>query len=279
MKYEIYHGDNLTVLNTLQTTHPKKFSLISIDPPFNVGHKQTRKILELQEDVNGDRKGFGDKNYSVISESNTSSYNDSFDNYEQFLTERVEASLPLLTDNGSFFLHIGIDELHYVKVAMDKIFGRKNLVNQIIWSYEWGAKSKTKYSNKCDYILWYAKNPDDYIFNYNKIERIPYLAPDLVGEDKAKLGKTITNNWFISIEGTNSGYRKEYNYPTMKPMKLMRRLVTMHSQPDQWTLDFFAGSGSFGDASLELNRNTVAIDSNIDSINIIKKRFSKHETK
>jgi site-specific DNA-methyltransferase (adenine-specific) len=279
MTYEIHHGDNLNILKQLQTSYQNKISLIYIDPPFNTHKTQVRKVLQFKEDVTGDRKGFGDKTYSIISNENTSSYNDDFDNYEDFLIPRIKESLSLLADDGSIFLHIGVDEVHYAKVALDKLIGRNNFINQIVWASEWGAKSKSKYSNKCDYILWYAKNPKKYIFNYDEIDRVPYLAPDLAGDEKAKLGKTITNNWFISIEGTNSSYRKDFNYPTMKPMKLMRRIVSMHSKPGQNTLDFFAGSGSFGDASLELGRNTIAIDANQDAIDIIKKRFSKYDGK
>jgi site-specific DNA-methyltransferase (adenine-specific) len=277
MTFEIIEGDNLSVLKQLQQTHSKKFTLAYMDPPYNTGKTQVRDILELEEDKAGSRKsGFGGNAYSIVSKSTTSSFKDGFENYEEFLIPRIEAVLPLLSDNGSIFIHLGIDEIHYIKVALDKLIGRKNFISQIVWSFDYGAKSKSRYPNKADYILWYAKDPENYIFNYDEVDRIPYKAPDLVGPEKAAMGKKITNVWEMTIEGTNSSIRKNFNYPTMKPIRLLDRIVRVHSHPGDWVLDPFAGSGTTGEASLRLGRNATALDSNPDAIKIMNQRFSKY---
>jgi len=272
MAYEIFSGDNIEILPTL--TH--KYSLIVIDPPFNTGKKQVRKIIEVEENAAGDRIGFGEKRYSTVTSSDSASYQDKFESYEDFLMPRVKLAIDLLTDNGSIMIHLDQNESHYIKVAMDKLMGRDHYIQDIIWSYDYGAKSKKYYPKKFDTILWYVKNPKDYIFNYDLIDRIPYLAPDLVGPEKAAKGKVITSCWQMTIEPTNSNNRKQYNYPTMKPTRLLERIVKMHSRPGDWTLDFFAGSGVMGAVSLDMGRNTTAIDQNPASIEIIKRRFAKY---
>lgn len=162
-------------------------------------------------------------------------------------------------------------EVHYAKVWCDEIFGRTSFLNEIIWQYDFGARSKTKWSAKHDNILFYAKNPKKYIFNYDKMERVPYLAPGLCGKEKAAIGKTLTDVWWSTIVPTNG--KEKTGYPTQKPLKILSRIVNIHSNPGDNLLDFFAGSGSFGYAAVLADRNCVLIDSNTDAMQIMQKRF------
>lgn len=267
---EIFQGDNLKLLNQLKD---QSFDLIYVDPPFNTGRTQTRKILSTKKDENGDRIGYKGQKYktSVIG---SNSYADTFDDYLNFLIPRLEEAYRLLKPTGSFFLHLDYREVHYAKVALDQIFGRDSFINEIIWAYDYGARSNKKWSAKHDNILWYAKDPENYCFNFDEMERIPYMAPGLVGEEKAARGKTLTDTWWHTIVSPNG--KEKTGYPTQKPLGILNRIVKVHSKPGDKLLDFFAGSGSFGESGASLGRHVTLMDQNPEAINIIKTRLSKY---
>ncbi len=154
---------------------------------------------------------------------------------------------------------------------LDIIFGRENFLNEIIWAYDYGARSKTKWPAKHDNILYYAKNANNYIFNYDAMERIPYMSPGLVGPEKAAIGKTPTSCWWITIVPTNG--KEKTGYATQKPEKLLQRIISVSSNPGDLVLDFFAGSGTTGKVANDLGRNFILIDSNQQAIDTMKKRF------
>ena len=144
-------------------------------------------------------------------------------------------------------------------------------MNEIIWAYDFGTRSKRRWSTKHDSILWYAKNPDDYTFNFDAMDRIPYMAPGLVGKEKAARGKTPTDVWWHTIVGTNS--KEKTGYPTQKPLGVLERIVKVHSNPGDILLDFFAGSGSLGDAAARHQREFILIDNNPEAIRVMADRF------
>ena len=267
-KIRVYHGDNLEIISKFKSA---TFNLIYIDPPFNTGRTQARRRIKTVRDESGNRTGFGGSRYrsSVVKDV---SMPDSFDDFLAFLSPRLDEAHRLLTDDGSFFLHLDYREVHYAKIELDRIFGRECFINEIIWAYDFGARSTTKWSSKHDNILWYAKNPSNYRFNYDQIDRIPYMAPSLVGEEKAARGKTPTDTWWHSIVGTNSG--EKTGYPTQKPIGILSRIVRVHSNPGDTLLDFFAGSGSFGEAGASLARDVVLVDISPEAIATMRKRFA-----
>ena len=229
---------------------------------------------------NGDGlAGFQGNNYKRTSLGKTS-YRDKFDDYVSFIMDRVKLSYPLLSKDGSFFLHADYREIHYLKIEMDKLFGRENFINEIIWSYDFGGRSKSRWSAKHDTILWYAKDKTNYVFNYEEVDRIPYLAPALVGDEKAARGKTPTDVWWNTIVGTSSQERKDgMGYPTQKPLGILERIIRVHSSPGDTIMDFFAGSGSTGVAALNNGRRAILIDINKKAISVMKKRVAKHSDK
>lgn len=175
---KIILGDNLKVLPTL----PKEFArLVYIDPPFNTGIVQKRDRIKAvsSENGTGDRIGFGGRNY-VTEKVESSSYTDSFDDFEKFLMPRIKEALRCMTPDASIFVHLDYREVHYIKVELDKLLGRGNFMNEIIWAYDYGGRAKSKWSSKHDTILWYALNPNKYVFNFDEMDRIPYMAPGLV---------------------------------------------------------------------------------------------------
>jgi site-specific DNA-methyltransferase (adenine-specific) len=155
---------------------------------------------------------------------------------------------------------------------LDGVFGRESFLNEIIWAYDYGGRSKKKWPAKHDNILVYAKDLERYTFNYDDIERIPYMAPGLVGPEKATRGKVPTDVWWHTIVGTNSG--EKLGYPTQKPLAILKRIVQASSDPDDLVMDFFAGTGTTGAACLALSRRFILVDNNQEALHIMAKRFA-----
>ena len=262
---EIILGDNLDVLPTLPAG---AFQLIYVDPPFNTGKTQSRTRIKVTPDADGDRAGFQGRRYrtEVVS---SSRYSDDFDDYIGFLRPRMAEAYRLLDDHGSLFFHIDYREVHYCKVMLDQIFGRASFINEIIWAYDYGGRPKTRWPAKHDNILWYAKDPNSYTFNYDAIDRIPYLAPGLVGPAKAARGKTPTDVWWHTIV---TGKEKT-GYATQKPLHIISRIVRVHSNPGDRLLDCFAGSGTLGAAAHREGRNFTLIDNNPEAVRIMRQRL------
>ena len=249
------------------------FSLIYVDPPFNTGRRQARTRLRTAADRNGDRTGFQGKRYRT-ERLGTTGFDDRFDDYVGFLRERIEAARRLLAPHGSFFLHVDYREVHYCKVMLDEVFGRDSFLNEIIWAYDYGARAKRRWPAKHDNLLWYVKDPERYTFHYDAIDRIPYMAPGLVGPEKAARGKTPTDVWWHTIVSPNG--REKTGYATQKPLGILERIVKAHSDPGDRLLDFFAGSGSFGEAAARHGRSFVLVDDNPEAIRIMRKRLAKY---
>ena len=267
MENKIFFGDNLPVLKSL---NPESIDLIYIDPPFNTGKTQSRQQLKTVFSETGDRTGFKGRRYQTFHLGNQG-YVDVFDDYIAFLEPRLREAYRVLELHGSLYFHIDYREVHYCKLLLDGIFGRECFLNEIIWAYDYGARTRKKWPPKHDNILWYAKDPAKYIFNYEEIERIPYLAPGLVGAQKAQRGKLPTDTWWHTIVGTNS--KEKTGYPTQKPLGIIRRIIRASSRPGDMVLDFFAGSGTTGAACLELGRNFILVDNNPQAIQTMQKRF------
>ena len=266
---QIIFGDNLPALRGVPD---RSIDLIFVDPPFNTGKRQDRvRMKTVRDEAGGDRTGFQGRRYRTI-KLGKSGYQDAFDDYMGFLAPRLEEAHRVLKDTGSFFLHIDYREVHYCKVLLDQIFGRDAFINEIIWAYDYGARSKKKWSAKHDNILWYAKDPENYTFNFDEMDRIPYMAPGLVGKEKAARGKTPTDVWWHTIVSPNG--KEKTGYATQKPLGVLERIVKVHSRSGDTVMDFFAGSGTLGEAAAKLGRNFVLIDDNPEAIQVMAKRLA-----
>jgi site-specific DNA-methyltransferase (adenine-specific) len=267
MNNRIYFGDNLPILKSMGSD---SIDLIYIDPPFNTGRVRNLKQIKTVQSQKGDRIGFQGKSYQSSTIGNHS-YDDRFDNFIAFIEPRLVEAYRVLKPTGSLYFHIDYREVHYCKILLDNIFGRESFLNEIIWAYDYGGRTRKKWPPKHDNILWYARDPNNYTFNIDEIERIPYMSPGLVGPEKAARGKTPTDTWWHTIVPTNG--REKTGYPTQKPLGILRRIVAASSRPDEVVLDFFAGSGTTGVACLELGRRFILVDYNPEAIAIMRKRF------
>ena len=263
-------GDNADVLPVL----PQSFArLIYVDPPFNTGKAQKRDRMRVTATEGpGMRGGFGGRRYDV-ERIESGSYDDSFDDFESFLMPRIEASLRCSTPDGSLFVHLDYREVHYVKVALDKLVGRDRFMKEIVWAYDYGGRPKNRWPCKHDTILWYALDPDNYVFNFEDMDRIPYMAPGLVGAEKAERGKTPTDVWWHTIVPTNG--REKTGYPTQKPLGVLNRVIKVHSRPDDVVLDFFGGSGTTGEAAARHGRGFVLVDNNPEAVRVTAARLAE----
>jgi site-specific DNA-methyltransferase (adenine-specific) len=261
-------GDNLEVLPRLQG---ETFQLIYIDPPFNTGRAQTRKTLQTVPDRDGDRTGFKGRRYKtrLLAES---SYRDEFDDYLAFLEPRLREAHRVLAPSGTFYFHIDYREAHYCKLLLDEIFGRECFLNEIIWAYDYGARSKRRWPTKHDTILVYVKDPTGYYYDSEAVDREPYMAPGLVGSEKAARGKLPTDVWWHTIVPTSSA--EKTGYPTQKPEGIIRRMIQASTRPGDWCLDFFAGSGTLGAVAAKLGRRYVLIDCSPEAVRIIQDRLN-----
>jgi site-specific DNA-methyltransferase (adenine-specific) len=261
-------GDNLAVLRGLPDGIAR---LIYIDPPFNTGRTQSRTRLRTVRDDDGDRLGFKGQRYrsEVLG---TSAWRDAFDDYLGFLAPRLEQARRILTPDGSLFFHIDPREAHYCKVLLDEVFGRASFMNEIVWAYDYGGRSRRRWPAKHDTILWYAADPADYVFRYDDIDRIPYLAPGLVGPEKAARGKTPTDVWWQTVVSPTGA--EKTGYPTQKPLRILERVVRVHSDPGDLVADVFAGSGTTGEAAARLGRGYLLVDSNPEAVRVMARRLA-----
>ncbi len=263
----ILEGDCLEVLPTLPAGCAR---LVYVDPPFNTGQQQRRQRVRVRRDDAGTRRGFGERRYAV-EEVPSASYADAFDDYTAWLMPRLEAGLRCLTEDGSLFVHLDWREVHYVKVALDRLLGRRAFMNEIVWAYDFGGRSKRKWSAKHDTILWYARDPKRHVFDFEAMDRIPYMAPGLVGKEKAARGKTPTDVWWHTIVPTNG--KEKTGYPTQKPLGVLERIVKVHTEPGDLVLDFFAGSGTTGAAAAKHGRRYLLIDESPEAIAVMRARL------
>jgi site-specific DNA-methyltransferase (adenine-specific) len=267
--HTIYFGDNLDILR--RHARDGTVNLIYIDPPFNTGKPQSRTRIKTVRSASGDRVGFQGERYETV-KMGSRAFPDRFDDYIAFLEPRLREAYRVLASDGTLYFHIDYREAHYCKVLLDGIFGRRSFLNEIIWAYDYGGRPTRRWPPKHDNILVYVKDPSRYVFDTEAVERIPYMAPGLVGPEKAARGKLPTDTWWHTIVPTSG--RERTGYPTQKPLGVVTRIVQASSRPGDLVLDFFAGSGTTGEACLRLNRRFTLVDDNPEALEVMARRFA-----
>jgi site-specific DNA-methyltransferase (adenine-specific) len=269
----VVESDNLLVMRSLPAG---AFDLVYMDPPFNTGRSQTRRTHAVTavegEGGAGTRIGFGGRRYRAELLGSLS-YDDAFGDYLGFLEPRLREARRLLAEHGTLYFHIDYREAHYCKLLLDEVFGREAFLNELIWAYDYGAKPRRRWPAKHDTILVYVRSPGAHHFDADAVEREPYMAPGLVGPEKAARGKRPTDVWFHTIVPTNG--REKTGYPSQKPEGVLRRIVAASSRSGGWCLDPFAGSGTLGAVCRTLGRRFVMIDSSPLAIDVIRTRLAE----
>jgi site-specific DNA-methyltransferase (adenine-specific) len=261
-------GDNLELMRGLEDGVAQ---LIYMDPPFNTGRPQARPRLRTAADPAGDRTGFGGRRYRTERTAGPA-FADAFEDYVGFLEPRLREARRLLDPSGTLYVHLDHREAHYVKVALDGIFGRECFLNELIWAYDYGGKPKTRWPPKHDTILVYVRDRDRYFFDADAVEREPYMAPGLVTPERAARGKMPTSViWHTIVSPTG---RERTGYPTQKPEGLLRRFVTASSRPGDLCMDPFAGSGTLGAVAAKLGRRYLLMDERPEAVAVMRKRLA-----
>jgi site-specific DNA-methyltransferase (adenine-specific) len=265
----LVEGDSADVLARLPEG---AFDMAYVDPPFNTGRPQRRERLRVvrDDDGGGDRLGFGGRRYRTESVG-ALQFDDAFDDYLGFLMPRLAQARRLLAPHGTLYVHLDPRESHYVKVALDGLFGRQCFLNEIVWAYDYGGRPRRRWPPKHDTILVYARDPERYHFDDAEVDREPYMAPGLVTPEKRARGKRPSDTWWHTIVPTNGAERT--GYPTQKPEGVLRRMVAASSRPGGWCLDCFAGSGTLGAVARALGRRFVLVDSSPDAIAVAARRL------
>ena len=266
----VVHGDNLDATRALPD---EAFTVVYLDPPFNTGRPQQRRSTTSVRSAEGSVTavtGFKGLAYERI-RGDLMRYDDHFDDYWSFLEPRLAEAWRLLARDGTLYLHLDYREAHYAKVLLDALFGRESFLNEIIWAYDYGAKSRSRWPTKHETILVYVKDRHRYHFDSEAVDREPYMAPGLVTPEKAARGKLPTDVWWHTIVSPTG--REKTGYPTQKPEGVLRRIVQASSREGDWVLDFFAGCVTLGAVAAPLGRRYVLVDSNPEAVEVMRRRL------
>ena len=271
----IIKGNNLLALHSLKERFAGKVKLIYIDPPYNTGNDS-----------------FG--------------YNDHFNHssWLTFMKNRLEVARELLAKDGSIYIQLDYNEVHYFKVLMDEVFGRENFLNEIVWAYKERETSTRFYNRKHDTILFYVKDSlSEYSFNYDEIREDyssvtmrKFKYKDRDGRryrlrtkdgrsDPAKESENtyrqyldkesgpLPRDWFIMPFVNQAA--KERVFDTQKPEALLKRLVAASTNPGDIVLDFFAGSGTTGAVAHKMSRQYILVEQIENQQKILQERLKK----
>ena len=261
-------ADNIDVLSLLADG---SVDLVYADPPFATGNVQ--RLTSIRTGA-GDavRGGFGGRryHYEVVGDL---AWDDDLplEAHLEALRLRLREIHRVLAPRGSLYLHVDWRTAHHVRLLLDGVFGPEHFLNEIVWAYDFGGRPRDRWPRKHDTILWYAKGAE-WVFDREAIDRIPYLAPGLVGPEKAARGKLPTDVWWMTIVPPGSPERT--GYPTQKPVRLLERIVAASSRPGDLVLDPYAGSGTTGVAASRLGRRWLLVDRNPVAVDIACRRLA-----
>jgi DNA modification methylase len=256
----LHHADALSVASALPDGC---VDAIYIDPPFGTGTI---------------RLGRGHR------------YADRADDPDAFVTwllPLLEHSRRTLADHGSLFVHLDYRAVHYVKVALDRLFGRDRFVNEIVWCYAVGGKSRRGFGRKHDTILWYARG-DDWAF-YPDAVRVPRrggshmrLVDGVQEKTDRRTGRVyrypvqagkVPEDWWSDIETLNHSDRERTGWPSQKPARLVERILAAVTRPGDRVADWFAGSGTTAAVAQRLGRGFFTVDREAEAIAVCTKRL------
>lgn len=315
----LVYGDNLFVMQALLNGDEKTglpsmrgaIDLIYIDPPFDSKADYRTKITLPTGDIEARPAVIDQFAYSDTWKNGTVSY-------LEMLYPRLMLMRDLLSDKGSIYVHIGIQVNNYVRCILDDIFGKQNLVDEIVWAYgspSGGRAAGTKFVKIQEYILHYAK---DYSRRIENKIYLPYSEKYIndwfkyVDENGRRYqrrmrgrdanGNIIWEKQFLdeskgvpcstvwndiqqiyadprAFKGNQKTYSEITNYDTQKPEKLLSRIIEHSSNENSIVADFFGGSGTTAAVAEKLGRRWITSDIGKPAIMIIRKRLIDNEAK
>ncbi len=266
----LIHGDCKT---ELQKIKQNSIDLVYLDPPF---FTQKTQILKNKEN----------KEYS---------FEDSWDNiitYKNYIKERLEECRKILKNTGSIFLHCDRSASHYLRIALDEVFGADNFQSEIIWSYKRWSNAKKGLLNAHQVIFFYSKTAD-FKFNpvytdYSPTTNLDQIFQKRVRDENGKTvyktsengsaelmeekkGVPLSDVWEIPY--LNPKAKERVGYPTQKPILLLERIIELVTDKGDIVLDPFCGSGTTLVASQILKRKFIGLDQSKEAIELSKQRL------
>src|SRR5215470_1609321 len=242
----LIHGDAIAVL----PVETEAVDAIYIDPPFGTGAVQRGRGL-----------AYADRADDPVA-------------FVTWLEPFLDHSRRLLAPAGSLFVHLDYRAVHYVKVALDRVFGRDRFVNEIVWCYAVGGKSRRSFGKKHDTILWYARG-SNWAF-YADAVRVPRrggshmrVVDGVQEKTDRRTGRIyrypiaagkVPEDWWTDVETLNQSDRERTGWPSQKPERLIERLLRAVTREGDRVADWFAGSGTTAAVAQRLDRRFVAVD-------------------
>lgn len=303
----LVHGDNLQLLRNLMQTHRESVRLIYVDPPFCVGSDFTSKVSVANSNS---QHGLASKSSDTASSTAKSTrheiaaYSDTWeDGIQEYLTmlyERLVLMRELLADNGSIYVHCDWRVNSHIRLILDEIFGADNFLNEIIWCFSHGGKSKRMFGRKHNSIFFYAKDASKHVFNAEQVRvamksgRSSFGGRLEVDEDgrqyrlvygtKNKNGETryykyyldegkVPEDYWTDINSLQSGVRERNGYATQKPEALLERIIKASSNEGDLICDFFCGSGTTLAVAEKLGRRWIGCDVGEYAVLLARKRL------
>jgi DNA modification methylase len=210
------------------------------------------------------------------------------DAFVAWLLPCLEHSRRVLTATGSLFVHLDYRAVHYVKVALDRLFGRGQFVNEIVWCYAVGGKGRRGFGKKHDTILWYARGAD-WAF-YPDAVRVPRrggshmrVVDGVQEKTDRKTGRVyrysvaagkVPEDWWTDVETLNHSDRERTGWPSQKPERLVERLLQAVTVPGNRVADWFAGSGTTAAVAQRLGRGFFTVDREPAAIDVCVARLT-----
>ncbi|MDC7224967.1 MAG: site-specific DNA-methyltransferase [Spirochaetales bacterium] len=282
---KIFWGDNLQVMGHLLRDYRGKIKLIYIDPPFD-SQADYKKKIRLKGPGIG-TASFEEKQYSDVWTK---------DEYLQFLYERLVVMRELLREDGSLVVHCDWHRNHFIKLILEEVFGSGSFVNEVVWCYSLGGKSKDFFARKHDSLFIYSKT-DRFTFNgldprvVVKRKGNSHMKRGVDREGRSyrektdrKSGKTyryyeeegkIPEDYWTDIEALNRDDRERENYPTQKPERLLERIISALTHRDDLVFDGFMGSGTTQAVAMKLGRRFIGSDINLSAVQTTVNRLLK----
>lgn len=294
----LIYGDNLLAMQALLSGDSStglqsmrgKIDLIYIDPPFDSKADYRTKVALPDVDL--------EQKPTVIEQfAYADTWKDGTASYLRMMYPRLALMRELLTEKGSIYVHIDWHVGHYVKILLDEIFGKDNLINEIIWTYTGGTDRGVGFGRKHDTILFYAKNEPSVIFNpayvpfadttlkrFNRTDEDGRRYKENSLSDGRKTvtymkeeGKMAPDYWDFPI--VNKTYEESVNYDTQKPEALLERIIKASASEGDIVADFFMGSGTTGAAAEKLGRKWIMSDLGKPACLVTRKRLIDQNAK